>query len=364
MPQSHRDEFAIVYDWIFSVGSNDQTKRQALERMKIWKIRRLNLTPASVLSTLSILDVQMKDCSTAITKYADDDLRTMYSEAFLKFLNYMSSIMRSRTVQSMYSTARELGIESFLVDLRHLCAHGQVSPSLDIFRRTAAYCLKWLREFYWDRELNVITDASVRDVQLKSSVELEHSIQEYFRLYDAATEALAIGYKTVDDLPEPTHNGECDGIDILILKEFTKVTHQKRLTFIANKAINNLAQMSCSKGRDHGYSDIFCDVLFDCTNFVRRSASVYDTNRKDEQQKFIGIHQNLFRLFAICDFINNLFNRLLLICEDDVETIVLRKAATFWANEIATGFTVFKDFKQFYKNKKEKVRALERNEFH
>lgn len=323
--------------------------------MKIWKIRRLNLTPASVLSTLSILDVQLKDCSTAITNYADDDLRTMYSEALLKFLNYMSSIMRCRTVQSMYSTARELGIESFLVDLRHLCAHGQISPSLDIFRRVSAYCLKWLREFYWDRELKVITDASVRDVQLKSSVELEHSIQEYFRLYDAATEALAIGYKTVDDLPEMTHNGECDGIDILILNEFAKVTHHKRLTFIANKAINNLAQMSCSKGRNHGYSDIFCDVLFDCTHLFRRSASVFDTNCREEQQKFIGIHQNLFRLFAICDFINNLFNRLLLICEDDVETIVLRKAATFWANEIATGFTVFKDFKQFYKTKKEKV---------
>lgn len=356
MLHSRRDEFTLVYDWTFSDGSNDQTKRQALERMKIWKIRRLNLTPASVLSTLSILDVQMKDCRTAaVAKYADDDLRIMYSDAFLKFLNYMSSIMRSRTMQSMYSTARELGIESFLVDLRHLCAHGQVSPSLDIFRRTAAYCMKWLREFYWDRELKVITDASVRDVQLKSSVELEQSIREYFRLYDAATEALACGHKTVDDLTESMHNGEIDADDIEILQEFTTMTRQKKLTFIANKAINNLAKLSCSRGRDHGYSDIFCDVLFDCNNFVQRSATIFETTHKDEQQKFIGIHQNLFRLFAICDFINNLFNRLLLICEDDVETIVLRKTASFWANEIATGFTIFKNFKQFYKTKKEKV---------
>lgn len=353
----HRDEFTLVYDWIFSDGSNEQTKRQALERMKIWKIRRLNLTPASVLSTLSILSVQLKDCHTATTKYADDDLRTMYSEAFLKFLNYMSSIMRSRTVPSMYSTARVLGIESFLVDLRHQCAHGQVSPSLDILRRTAAYCMKWLREFYWDRELKSITDASVRDVQLKSSVDLEQSIREYFRMYDAATEAMAFGHKTVDDLPEPTQNGAIDAADIELLQNFAQETHQKRLTFVANKAINMLAQLSSTKGRDHGYSDIFCDVLFDCKNFVQRSATIFDTTRQDEQSKFIGIHQNLFRLFAICDFINNLFNRLLLICEDEAETTVLRQAASFWANEIATGFTVFKNFKQFYKNKKEKVRS-------
>lgn len=347
----HRDEFTLVYDWTFSDSSNDQTKRQALERMKIWKIRRQNLTPASVLSTLSILDVQMKDCRSATTKYADDDLRTLYSEALLKFLNYMSSIMRSRTMQSMYSTARELGIQEFLVDLRHLCAHGQVAPSLDILRRQAVYCMKWLREFYWDRELKVITDASVRDVQLKSSVELEQSIQQYFRMYDAATEALALGYKTVDDLPD-----EGDGSDFTILQEFAEASHQKKLTFIANKAINSLAKLSSSKGRDHGYSDIFCDVLFDCKCFVNRSAAIFDADRRDEQQKFIGIHQNLFRLFAICDFINNLFNRLLLICEDEVETIVMRKAASFWANEIATGFTIFKEFKQFYKIKKEKVR--------
>lgn len=323
--------------------------------MKIWKMRRLSLTPASVLSTLSILDVQLKDCSSAATKYSNDDLRTMYSDAFLKFLNYMSSIMRSRTVQSMYSTARVLGIESFLVDLRHLCAHGQVSPSLDIFRRTAAYCMKWLREFYWDRELNVITDASVLDVQLKRSIELESSIRQWFQLYDVATEALSVGHKTVDDLLESEQDDDIDAGHIEMFQEYAESIHQKKLAFISNKAINNLAQLSSGKGRDHGNDDIFCDVLFECKYFVRRSAAIFDANSKDVQQKCIGIHQNLFRLFAICDFINNLFSRLLLICEDDVETIVLRKAASFWANEIATGFTVFKEFKQYYKNKKETV---------
>lgn len=331
--------------------------------MKIWKIRRLNLTPATVLSTFAIIDVQLKDVNLmaappSSTKYTDDDLRQMYSEALTKFLNHMSSIMRSRTVQSMYSTARELGIESFLVDLRHLCAHGQVSPSLEILRRTATYCVNWLREFYWDRELRVITDASVRDVQLKSSIDLEESIRYWFHMYDAAAGALAFGYKTVNDLlyTETRQNDAVlDDECTTMLQEFAEETHQKKLSFIANKAINSLAELTTSKRRDHGHNDIFCDVLFDCKYFVRQSAAVFDQN---DRQKFVGIHQNLFRLFAICDFINNLFHRMLIICEDDMETIDLRKTASFWANEIATGFTVFKEFKQFYKNKKEKVKSM------
>lgn len=325
-----------------------------MDRIKIWKIRRLNLTPASVLSTLAILEVQLKD--NADEKFSKDELRTMYSNAFTRFLNYMSSIMRSRTLQSMYLTARELGIESFLVDLRHLCAHGQVLPSLEISRRTATYCLNWLREFYWDREKNVIGDAIVNDVHLKTSVELENLASEWFTLYDAATEAIVMGYKNVDDLINGVQNEQLDETAIGILHEYSEKIRHNKLAFIANKAINNLAQLSNSNDSDRGNSNIYCDVLFDCPFFLKRSAKYSNATNKDEQMKFVGIHQNLFRLFAICDFINAIFNRLLLICEDDLEADSRRRAASFWANEIATGFAVFKEFKTFYKAKKEKVR--------
>lgn len=351
-----RKELNLVYDWLFSAGSTVATKRLALARMKVWKIRRLTLTPATILSTIAILEVQLKDDTT--NACSEDLLRTMYSNAFTRFLNYVSSIMRSRTLQSMYSTARELGIESFLVDLRHLCAHGQVLPSLDTSRRTAAYCLHWLREFYWDRERDFITDAEVHDVHLKSSQALEQSIQEWFALYDAATEAIVSGCKNVGDLESGERSTKLTSAEIELLKEFSERDRHNKLLFIANKAINKLAELSNSNERDRGNSFIYCDVLFGCQHFMKRSATYCKSTNKDDQMKFIGIHQNLFRLFAICDFINAVFMRLLLICEDEIEEEYRKKAASFWANEIATGFLVFKEFKNIYKMKKEKVRTI------
>lgn len=352
----------MVYDWLFSATdsvNNIETKRLALARMKLWKMRRGQLTPASVLSTISILDVQLKDLGDQ--RFSDDELRSMYANAFTRFVNYMSSIMRSRTVQSMYSTARELGMEPFLIDLRHLCAHGQVLPSLELSRRTTDYCIRWLREFYWDRERSFIVDACVRDVRLKSSLDLEQSIGEWFALYDAATEALMAGYKNVDDLTAVT-NGQLrlSPANIQRLKEFSFEIRQYRLSFIANKAINELAWLSNSNDRDHGDAQIYCDVLLnDCEYFMKRSAEYYRSMKSkqcdNDAIKFIGIHQNLFRMFAICDFINSIFLRFIHLCEDDTANIDAKCTASFWAQEIATGFLVFKEFKMLYKRKKENV---------
>lgn len=348
-----RAEFDTVYEWLFSPNNTAETKLMALEQMKLWKIRLLNLTPASVLSTMSILEVQLKDDPSQERLFSSEELRTMYSNAFTRFINYMSSIMRSRTLQSMYSTARELGIESFLVDLRHLCAHGQVLPSLGTSRRTATYCMNWLHEFYWDRERNYITDAEVHNVKLKSSVELEETIRHWFELYNAATEAIVCGHKNIDDLMH--HEPHLNQCEIKSLQEFSEKIRHNKLSFIANRALNELAALSNSNARDRDNSFIFCDVLLDNAHFMKRSGAYYNLTNKEDQMKFIAIHQNLFRLFAICDFVNALFTRLLLICEDESDDDYRRKAASFWANEIVTGFIVFKDFKNFYKSKKEKV---------
>lgn len=86
--------------------------------------------------------------------------------------------------------------------------------------------------------------------------------------------------------------------------------------------------------------------------FACFAAKVAKSNRLDD---FIGLHQNLFRLFAVAGFINTLFERLVTICEDDSEQPYLREAAHFWATQIADGFILFKQFKRVYKSKKEKV---------
>lgn len=342
----------MVYDWLFADTHTNYTRQKAFERLKIWKLRRLTLTPASILSTLSMLEVQLKDAS---EKYCDVDLQKMYSDAFTRFVNYMSSIMRSRTISTMYSTARELGMESFLIDLRHLCAHGQVLPSLAILRRTANYCMTWLKEFYWDRELDVITDADATDVRLKLLAESEEMIRECFTNYDQSTDAMLRGLKMVEEFidaeEQQPNDKNIDGVKLFVEEN----PHTKlKLKFLADKMVNRLGELSTSDESVHSKAIIFCDALLSCRHFIESSAAHFDDKSKDKRQKFVAIHQNIFRLFAICDFINQLFLRLVSICEDDAELMVQRKAASFWANEIAQGFLLLKEFKNFYKSKREK----------
>lgn len=345
-----RDEFDLVYHWLFSSENDIELRRKAYEKLLVWKVRRLNLTPATILSTLSILEVQLKDAS---NECSVDDLRKMYSNAFTRFLNFVSSILHSRSLPTMYSTARELGIESFIVDLRHLCAHGQVLPSIEICRRTAVYCMNWIRKFYWDRELNVITDANASDVRLKSSLELENLISECFQLYEISTEAISKGFKIVSEL---LNDKNIQFENIHLLETFVEQNPHSKITlkFVASKMINTLAALSNHEECQRHKENIFCDNFIGCKLFMDHTASVYDEKIFDKRLKFIHVHQNLFRLFAISDFINALFNRLVIICEDDCESDERRKAASFWCNEIAHGFRLFKEFKNFYKSKKEK----------
>lgn len=253
----------MVHRWLFSSELNDREK--ALERLTIWKLRRQTLTPATVMSTISILEVQVKDDKNVCTEI---DLRAMYSNAFTKFLNYMSSIVRGRQLTTMFATAKALGIESFLVDLRHLCSHGQILPALDLSRRTAVYCMNWLRQYYWDREQSVICDASVNDVRLKSSLQLEESVGALFELYDAATKAINSGCKTIDDIRNGTeHILDEDCLDKI--ETYAQELRNNKLLFIANHAINKLARLSNSTGRDRGNDNIYCDVLLGQKYFMK-----------------------------------------------------------------------------------------------
>lgn len=353
----NKAEFDMVYEWIYGTSCDEYTKQLAIKRIKVWKLRRQNLTPATVLSTLAVLEAQHKDRGD--TQLSNDDLQSIYSVAFTRFLNYVSSIMRSRRLDSMYSTARELGIESFLVDLRHLCAHGQVSPSLQVFRRTADYCLNWLREFYWDRERDVITDANVRDVHRKEMVELEQMASEWFGIYDVATEAMIIGCKTVDDCHDPKYSDQIDTHHLAPLIRLAQDVHNNKLTFLAIRAINQLAALSNVNERERDNVHVFGDLMINMPYFFKRSSEYYQSQL--DKARFVSLHQNLFRLLAICDFINAIFVRLVDMCEDESEDDVRRKAASFWSMEIVTGFAVFKQFKNEYKAKKEKNANFELN---
>lgn len=242
----------------------------------MWKLRRHTLTPASVLSTLAILEIKLKDDDPAtkhLNKNNSNELRALYSSAFTRFLNYMSSIMQNGQLKTMYMTAKNLGIDSFMVDLRHLCAHGQVMPSLDVFRRTADYCLKWLHSFYWTRELETICDATVQDFRLRSTVEFEQKVRELVFGYDATMAALHDHKRFIGDLV----GGNWDEQTIFQLQDCAANIKCSKLTVILTHFTNELGQLAGGReSKVRGNGRIFCQTLFGSgQNFIELAGSNY-----------------------------------------------------------------------------------------
>lgn len=81
----NREEFCNVYQLIFSDEADWNTKKEACNWMTVWQLRRQNLTPASVLSTLAILEVKLKDDQHCVDKSTLNEMRTLYSNAFTRY---------------------------------------------------------------------------------------------------------------------------------------------------------------------------------------------------------------------------------------------------------------------------------------
>lgn len=79
-----------------------------------------------------------------------------------------------------------------------------------------------------------------------------------------------------------------------------------------------------------------------------------DEEIRSNSADFVNQHQNLFRSLATGGLIEICFQSLIQICEDEHETAVRRLGAQFWANQIVSGFLIFKEVKRVYKRKKEK----------
>ena len=94
-----------------------------------WKIRRSQETPAGIQCTIALLDASVKDNEeTTLDSFT---LNILYSTSLTKFVNFAASFQMGQG--TMYKSAYFLGIDSFIIDLRHLCAHGKQTPNLEVF---------------------------------------------------------------------------------------------------------------------------------------------------------------------------------------------------------------------------------------
>lgn len=266
----------------------------------------------------------------------------------------MSSIMQGRNFKTMYNTAEELGIDSFLVDLRHLCSHGQVAISIDVFRRTAGYCMKWLQNFYWDHGLKNFNDVFAEDVRVKATMDFENEMKSLVKVYDVTCEAMYRKYKLVGDV-----DGNLDDSSFKLLEDYSSKFKRNKLSLILANVTNEMTELTQRESKIRFHAQVYSDILCDCKYFFETASQFY--NFSDDKvpktvSDFVGLHQNLFRSLAVCGIIDTFFKALIDICENDRQSDVRRSGASFWTNKIVDGFTLLRDVKRVLKNRKDKVR--------
>jgi hypothetical protein len=81
------------------------------------------------------------------------ELRLMYAMAIVRFVNgLVDREQKGRFAKSIQTLARNMGLPSWFVDLRHASTHERL-PSLTVLRGGALQAVGWLHDNYWIRNI-------------------------------------------------------------------------------------------------------------------------------------------------------------------------------------------------------------------
>lgn len=355
----YREEFLQVYNDIFSTENSDSdAKEAALQSMKVWKVRLNRNTPVSVLCTAAILEVQIYDAHRQqdLNKNGKDgaDIKNLYSGAFTRFINYLTESYQQSGAGRRGSIARrvkEIGIESFLVELRHLCAHSSMTISIDVFRRSAEYCMNWLKVCYWQRELQQMQSCEISQIHTEPLVSKHDSDLKYMaNIYDVVTNAIHKGAQTMS-----TAEKKLTPPRFRLLQEHSRANKIDKLNTIVFEIVRYLSE-NLTIARTPKTVPAVCDAFLSCEY-------MFEAPVKGNTQGLASIHQRFFQMLVARGYIQTYLEKLIEICEDDQQSNERRLGAKFWAIEVALAFRLLKKFKKIIKSLPEQSHRCVRREY-
>jgi len=119
---------------------------QALAKMSVWKIRMDHRIPHAIESSYQLAQVhaQPDDISNI------EQLKLAYGCAILRCINGLAdSLQQTRaSAASVAVLCADLGIPSWLVDIRHEATHNQL-PALSVLRLAASTLLEYFQQNFW-----------------------------------------------------------------------------------------------------------------------------------------------------------------------------------------------------------------------
>lgn len=326
-------EFSTVYNWLFSKQTTPANLRKALSQMRIWSLRRGSLCPASVLATGVLVQAQLED------KQGNLNIQMTYASAFTRFFNFMSSIMQKFNMTSMYETAKKLGLQSFIVDLRHLCAHGQDLPPAEVLRHTSEHCLEWLRTFYWQPQSETMSNLDAPKLQRKDKAAFENELRGLMEVYDLALECQLMGAEKLKAVSKLKSSAEFNKIRVYCSAKKIKTT-----TELIDKVIDDLgAAIKRQNSSMRDLLDIYMASVLKMKYFLGAGLK-----HSEDEELVIKATQNLFRLLAVQGYIENIFVAFVQLAENPNADDESRKGGSYWATKMLQTFGMLHRMKRMY----------------
>ncbi|KAG0699715.1 Las1-like-domain-containing protein [Suillus ampliporus] len=152
VPWANISELDQLCSWIFMDEGDLEAKQFAINRLSAW--RAVTALPHALESALSILTARLIDTSETTQNSSRLSLRQSYAAAIIRMVNgLVDPLQAGAYARSIASIAAQLGLPSWLVELRHAATHEDL-PSLEMLREAARESLTWLLHNYFLPTIN------------------------------------------------------------------------------------------------------------------------------------------------------------------------------------------------------------------
>ncbi|KIY46766.1 Las1-domain-containing protein, partial [Fistulina hepatica ATCC 64428] len=176
VPWASVSELEQICAWIYDDPNDVVTKTLAINRLSAW--RNITSLPHALESVLSLLSVILHDTVEKRGGYHQMalPLRQSYATAIIRLVNGLVDPLQSGAyARPIASIAAQLGLPSYLVELRHAATHEDL-PSLEILREAATQSLTWLLHNYL---IPTIAPASSPSVEIAPLTSVTPMLKKY-----------------------------------------------------------------------------------------------------------------------------------------------------------------------------------------
>lgn len=167
-------DLSVLKSWFYNFDQKDNRQR-AVDRVKSFQSR--GKLPHAVECTALFTSLILSDPNTStrsVKQYDSNILQLSYSMALIRFVNgLLDPFQQGSYAISLHHLARNLGLPSFFVEVRHMGTHEQL-PSLDILRIATGRAINWLFDHYWttiDDTTETVVTTEKKNVNIASKIE-------------------------------------------------------------------------------------------------------------------------------------------------------------------------------------------------